>query len=1489
MDDMLADFSAAATRIALRGQDATDYELVHNLALAVKNGEPTSAIYGRVIDQDGVGVEGAVVSFTNAMATVIFLTDAFGRFCTTNLTAGTWYLSTQENLVSDNAGIISTDGDNDVDAGTFAVHRAVNASITLAGATWEEALLSIADDSGAVHWTQRQLSRTQMQVLGLAEGEYFLSCSRNGIVRGGTLVVREGDSSEFVFDFSTNAVLTLSFASAGVTDNLGFILFDGDRIERSVELNGDVTYELDDICSGTYITFVKRRGDADGVFAAVEVSSVTDGTTLEIDCSELATRDSASASTLRSTAMLRGTSSADANAVTRRGRDFYDWGGEEVIDDRAKLILRPVNFPEGEYDCEHNRALYAKKLDARQNFAQAFAEYKKDARDYELAEHAAADKFLEGLTGALSSSGSVVWRISKITFSLKLKAIGMNPMLRAGLEFAVDAGESAWSIFKALSNGGMSPDEAMDELVNVLSAGINAYQASTGEDLGILGTAFDWGKYAKEFLSSCSEGVEFGENLAKMRIAVLDIEHIPEELHQRALNAAGNFYAAANAYEALLNTPYTHKCPEYGLDIPLFEDEVDSVTPTIATSIDPNEVSGPYGLGDPDTERFVKPGEWLDFTIYFENATNATASAREVNIREDLSPYLDWESIQLGEVVFANETDMGLAGTSGGTSEYAVPGTNYLVRTTFTQRNGLANWYLRLVDPEGDEDGWPLDEWLYTYGGFLPPNTTNHVGEGHVSYRIKVRDDAPKNVRIVTSAAITFDSHETIPTDPSWWNTIGHLPVALTFDRNCDDVVLDMPTNGAYTCDAPDFGTPTREGWLFLGWADTNGVPRNCGADLPYDTAALDLYAQWREEVETKFATIAVDGGVLITGLADGQTCPADLVIPATVEVGGRRVKVIGVADDAFKGKRAIQSLTVKEGVRTIGARSFMNCTSLASVSLPSTIESIGENAFYGCRLLSSVTIAAETPPTLGADAFRSVASAGVLTVPDGGEAAYGAWIGTDLGSAWTVEGYNPGEPVEPGEPAWTILPDQNLLLYAAGASDVRWAIEVDIDADGGLTLVQATGSAEPGEDFVLPDSVLDSDGNEYRIVAIGANADILDAGIFEGQEFVSVTIPESVETIAPCAFANCAGLREVVFAGDEPALRELGEGAFFSCTSLSAIDLAPLSSLERIGLLDAILGVFESCWYLPEVTLPATVETIGAYAFQDCSRLRAVRAGGGDAALTAIGERAFYNCDSLESVETGCLAALETMGDAAFGGDTAASAPKIARIALGTAIASLGADVFLNAAQLAEVTCLATNPPARDANAFRGMLRTGILRLPEQAIEDYTNETARAWVGAGAGKLTPWNGSTGWQVKSGDAGSMLREMESHLTDEEFEAFLALATLLGFTGEELCEVDHPAEQLAPELRIVSFNPDAAEYPLAIRFENGIDETPAAAFARLWSASGDKIFAAVSDELGGVERRVPLLGTQGDDGFFRVNLGTAFHRDEPAQFVRIIIQ
>ena len=136
--------------------------------------------------------------------------------------------------------------------------------------------------------------------------------------------------------------------------------------------------------------------------------------------------------------------------------------------------------------------------------------------------------------------------------------------------------------------------------------------------------------------------------------------------------------------------------------------------PSVPKSCDPNEMAGPWGAGDPGTERFLKPGEEAAYTIYFENKADATAAAQEIRVTATLDARLDRSTFRLGEVAFRNQVDTGLADLSAGTSEVALADTGFHVRSeaAFDEATGTATWYLRLVDkstatPIGGRDTSP--------------------------------------------------------------------------------------------------------------------------------------------------------------------------------------------------------------------------------------------------------------------------------------------------------------------------------------------------------------------------------------------------------------------------------------------------------------------------------------------------------------------------------------------------------------------------------------------------------------------------------------------------------------------------------------------------------------------------------------------------------------------------------------------------------------
>ena len=304
----------------------------------------------------------------------------------------------------------------------------------------------------------------------------------------------------------------------------------------------------------------------------------------------------------------------------------------------------------------------------------------------------------------------------------------------------------------------------------------------------------------------------------------------------------GNYTVSLKARGNGINGPYrkkkTVRVGKPG-DPPPPDEPDDRKRDTPKQSCDPNEMNGPMGVGE---EKFVKPGEWLDYTIYFENkAGSEIADAQEVRVTNPLSAWLDWSTFEMREAAFNNINDAGLAGRSAGTSEIPLPGAAKSVRTSVScdPETGVASWYIRVWDPAG-AFGWPADG-----GGFLPANDATHRGEGHLSYRIKLRDDAPPGVKIVNSASIVFDYNPAIETDPSWTNTVAEVAkIALEIDGAATNLELIA---GRESGELPE--PAAKEGYVFGGWFTApGGAGERVTAQSIVSSAVARLYGFWEED-----------------------------------------------------------------------------------------------------------------------------------------------------------------------------------------------------------------------------------------------------------------------------------------------------------------------------------------------------------------------------------------------------------------------------------------------------------------------------------------------------------------------------------------------------------------------------------------------------------------------------------------------------------------
>ncbi len=134
--------------------------------------------------------------------------------------------------------------------------------------------------------------------------------------------------------------------------------------------------------------------------------------------------------------------------------------------------------------------------------------------------------------------------------------------------------------------------------------------------------------------------------------------------------------------------------------------------------------------------------------------------------------------------------------------------------------------------------------------------------------------------------------------------------------------------------------------------------------------------------------------------------------------------------------------------------------------------------------------------------------------------------------------------------------------------------------------------------------------------------------------------IPASVTEISDMYAFTETGITSLTFE-DNSQLTTLGKYAFRSCESLESVIFGENSMLKTID-----QEAFAGCKNLQNITIPASVETIGLSAFYE-SGLQSVIFEEGTSSILNIGDNAFEGCENLETLLIST--SVRYMGTAAF------------------------------------------------------------------------------------------------------------------------------------------------------------------------------------------------------------------------------------------------
>ncbi|MDE5601103.1 MAG: leucine-rich repeat protein [Clostridia bacterium] len=372
---------------------------------------------------------------------------------------------------------------------------------------------------------------------------------------------------------------------------------------------------------------------------------------------------------------------------------------------------------------------------------------------------------------------------------------------------------------------------------------------------------------------------------------------------------------------------------------------------------------------------------------------------------------------------------------------------------------------------------------------------------------------------------------------------------------------------------------------------------------------------------------------------------------------------VTNIEYGAFNECVSLQLVSIGKGVQKIDAYAFCKCESLTSIKLPESLIEIANHAFAKSGL-ASITIP-QGVTSIGLGMFTSCNKLTSITVAQGNSRYHSVNnCLIDRDSRTLIATCKNS----------TIPSDGSVQIIAKEAfTDCDWLTEIIIP-DGVTKLAEWSFDSNKNlTKVVIPDSVTEIAHTAFGVceklqsVTMGKNVESIGANAFAYcSSLKEILLPHSIKSIGSLAFSNCSALSitydgsasewDVVKKEDNWNLgarnikvnflrlvpdgtKEIPDRAFYRQYKLhngtlgdwTSSNVVIPDSVKRIG-----KEAFHECEEIENVIIGDGVETIGKYAFKDCRNLQSITIG---KSVKSFDGAVFWSCYNLKQVHIKDLA----------------------------------------------------------------------------------------------------------------------------------------------------------------------------------------------------------------------------------------------------------